>query len=429
MKFLIATMPFAGHVNPAQPIAKELVARGHEVWWLTGEEYQEKVEVTGATFVPHKHIPSFTDIPVEPDPGTSGIASAVSVLRRLFIDRIAGQVADYQSILKTFKADVILADLCSYGAATLRDLGGPVYATLGINPLVTLDPECPMYGTGAQPPKTILGRSLNRLGQALAIWFFFSKLTVLLNKERERLNLPPLPGRNGFYEQTRSRSLHILQTTPAFEFPRNFTPNIRFVGPLFPIHSKAFAAPSWWPSITTEKGSKKVVHVTQGTYTTDTGNLIRPTIDALANESDILLVVTTPDADTAFADSSSLPSNILVAPFIPHMDLLPHVDVMVTNAGYNGVLIALKLGVPLVCAGRTEDKADVSSRVAWSGAGIDLATDKPSKKQISGAVREILKNRRYGEAARKVKGSFDEHDGPKEAADLLEKLARDGKLF
>lgn len=51
MKFLIATMPFAGHVNPAQPIAQELVKRGHEVQWLTGEEYKEKVEITGAKFV------------------------------------------------------------------------------------------------------------------------------------------------------------------------------------------------------------------------------------------------------------------------------------------------------------------------------------------------------------------------------------------
>ncbi|RFU36330.1 hypothetical protein B7463_g62, partial [Scytalidium lignicola] len=404
-------MPFAGHVNPAQPIAKELVSRGHEVWWLTGEEYKEKVEITGATFVPQKHIPSFTDIPVEPDPGTSGLASAVSVLRRLFIDRIAGQVVDYQSILKTFKADALLVDLCAYGAATLRDLGGPVYATLGINPLVTLDPECPMYGTGAQPPTTVFGRTLNRIGQILAVWFFFSKLTALLNKEREKLNLPPLPGRNGFYENTR----HSLQISILLVL-------------YFRSNLKSSHLPPGGQISQPKRARKKVVHVTQGTYATDTGNLIRPTIAALANEPDILLVITTPDAETAFSDPSSLPTNVLITQFIPHMDLLPHVDVMVTNAGYNGVLIALKLGVPLVCAGRTEDKADVSSRVAWAGAGIDLKTDKPTEKQILGAVREVLKNERYKEGARKVKESFDGHNGPSEASDLLEKLGREGNV-
>lgn len=57
MRVLIATMPFTGHVNPAQPIAAELRKRGHEVTWLTGEGFRGKVEVTGATFV-------FTPTPV-----------------------------------------------------------------------------------------------------------------------------------------------------------------------------------------------------------------------------------------------------------------------------------------------------------------------------------------------------------------------------
>lgn len=61
---------------------------------------------------------------------------------------------------------------------------------------------------------------------------------------------------------------------------------------------------------------------------------------------------------------------------------------MLTNAGYNGVLVALSYGVPWVCAGRTEDKAEVSSRVMWSGAGLDLGTDIPSVASIEAAVLE-----------------------------------------
>lgn len=51
MKALIATMPFTGHVNPFQRVAAKLIQRGHAVFWLTGEEFREKVEITGATFV------------------------------------------------------------------------------------------------------------------------------------------------------------------------------------------------------------------------------------------------------------------------------------------------------------------------------------------------------------------------------------------
>jgi UDP:flavonoid glycosyltransferase YjiC (YdhE family) len=78
--------------------------------------------------------------------------------------------------------------------------------------------------------------------------------------------------------------------------------------------------------------------------------------------TNLLLVVTTPDTEKAFSDIDLL-TNVRIAAFIPHTELLKHVDVMITNTGYNGVLIALSIGVPIVYVGRTEDKADVSARV------------------------------------------------------------------
>lgn len=185
---------------------------------------------------------------MKPDDGTSGLAAAVSVLRRLFVDRIAGQVADYQEILSDFAADILLVDLCAFGASTLHDLGGPTYVTLGINPLVTLDAECPAYGTGAQPPKTIIGRNWNRISHLMANWIFFPRLTALINIERDKLSLPRLPS-SGFYDTSRSKYLHIMPTTLAFEFPRNFSTNIHFVGPLLPIEIEPFEPPSWWGSV------------------------------------------------------------------------------------------------------------------------------------------------------------------------------------
>jgi UDP:flavonoid glycosyltransferase YjiC (YdhE family) len=47
-------------------------------------------------------------------------------------------------------------------------------------------------------------------------------------------------------------------------------------------------------------------------------------------------------------------------------------------------------GVPLVTAGRTEDKIEVTARVAWSGVGIDLHTDRPTAEQVRDAVRRVL---------------------------------------
>ena len=45
-RFLFASMPAAGHVEPLVPLAHELAARGHSVDWYTGDEYRGKVEAT-----------------------------------------------------------------------------------------------------------------------------------------------------------------------------------------------------------------------------------------------------------------------------------------------------------------------------------------------------------------------------------------------
>jgi UDP:flavonoid glycosyltransferase YjiC (YdhE family) len=50
-RFLIGTIAATGHVNPALPIARQLVQQGHEVWWYTGKGLKDKVEATGAHHV------------------------------------------------------------------------------------------------------------------------------------------------------------------------------------------------------------------------------------------------------------------------------------------------------------------------------------------------------------------------------------------
>lgn len=51
-RFLVGTIAAIGHVNPALPIVRQLVAQGHEVWWYTGQGFKAKVEATGAHHVP-----------------------------------------------------------------------------------------------------------------------------------------------------------------------------------------------------------------------------------------------------------------------------------------------------------------------------------------------------------------------------------------
>jgi UDP:flavonoid glycosyltransferase YjiC (YdhE family) len=101
-----------------------------------------------------------------------------------------------------------------------------------------------------------------------------------------------------------------------------------------------------------------------------------------------------------------VPANARVASFLPFEWLLPRTDVLVTNGGYGSVNQALSFGIPLVTAGLTEDKADVNARVAWSGVGLDLSTNEPTKDALCDAVRTVLDRPAYRLRASQMANEF-----------------------
>src|SRR5699024_11789292 len=50
-KIAFFSIPAHGHINPTIPVVAELVKRGHQVWYYSFLEFQEKIEAAGARFI------------------------------------------------------------------------------------------------------------------------------------------------------------------------------------------------------------------------------------------------------------------------------------------------------------------------------------------------------------------------------------------
>jgi UDP:flavonoid glycosyltransferase YjiC (YdhE family) len=193
---------------------------------------------------------------------------------------------------------------------------------------------------------------------------------------------------------------------------------IRFVGPVLPKPSANFKEPAWWSDL---DSGRAVVLVTQGTIANfNFDELIQPTLMALADD-DMLVIAATGRPAT---ELMVVPPNARVESFIPFDRLLPKVDVLVTNGGYGTVNQALSLGVPIVVAGETEDKALISARVAWTGAGISLGTQDPTQEQIGTAVRAVLADSRYRDRAQAIQQNFKEYSAPDSITRAVESLIK-----
>ena len=162
--------------------------------------------------------------------------------------------------------------------------------------------------------------------------------------------------------------------------------------------------------------------MTQGTVANHNFEfLIAPTLTALANEPDVLVVATT-GGGPVDAIPGAVPSNARVASYLPFEWLLPRVDVLVTNGGYGSVNLAMSYGIPLVTAGMTEDKADVNARVAWSGVGLNLATNEPMPEALRAAVRTVLDRPAYRMRASQMADEFARIDTRSEILSVISQV-------
>ena len=423
-RFLIGTIPLIGHINPALPIARQLVERGHEVWWYTGIAFQSKVEATGARFLP---MPTGMDFPdpknipdslLEKRENLKGLAQFKFDFKYFFGDSAVGQVKDLTDILREFPADVLLSDVCFLGAAWVHEQGGPPWAAFGITALGIPSTDTAPFGLGMQPDASMIGGLRN----TCLNWVFerglFRDVTDYINQVRASVGLPPY--QKSFFDAVVSPFLYLQGTVPAFEYPRsNLPPQVHFIGPYLPEPPADFTPPVWWDDLNC---GKPIIHVTQGTVATEADDLIVPTLQALANE-DVLVVAATGGQPIETIKLASLPKNARIEPFIPYYHLLPHVDVMVTNGGYNGVQAALAHGVPLVAAGQTEEKPEICARIEWAGVGINLKTKTPTPTQLKNAVQKILESPHYRQKTQLIQADIARYDAPTLAANLLEQLA------
>jgi MGT family glycosyltransferase len=422
-RFLVCTIPVIGHVTPAIPIVEKLVQNGHEVCWYTGIQFQSKVEATGAQFVRMQQAADYSD-PAQISEESVAIRNRLTGIKQLqfdlkyvFIDSAVGQLADLTDILTWYQADVVLADSFFVGASWLHEKGGPVWAQLGVSILFAQSCDVPPVGLGWQPSQSPIGKWRDRALKRLLRSVVFREARAYATAARAKVGLDaPMP----FVFDLVSPYLYLASTVPSFEYPRSdLPPQVHFVGPAQPVRSGVVEP----LEILQNLPDRPIVHVTQGTISNDPSQLLMPTFEALANEN-VSVIATTGNRSLADIDLSSLPENLRVEQFIPYAQFLPHVDVMITNGGFQGVQAALAHGIPLITAGKTEEKPEIGARVAWSGVGIDLKTQTPMPAKIRQAVREILSNSQYRDRAEVLQAEIATYDFATRSVELLEELAR-----
>lgn len=424
-KIIVGITPIYGHVSPMRPIVADLVGRGHDVTVLTGSKFADFFTSTGAAFAAlqgqadydyARFAEVFPDIAAAP-PGPPQLDLQ---LRQVFIDPIPAQYASLQKLLAAAAPEpVLLIQEATFAGGWAARLGAPgarpaAILGIGVTPLYLSSVDHPPFGLGLAPDSSEAGRLRNQEANAVFQQQILGGAQAHFAGTLERLGVTSsvpfiLDG------SVSVPDLFLQLTVPGAEYPRSDAPDhLRYIGYLTPGSSDR-PLPGWWPDVT---GADRVAVVSQGTLANqDFSELIVPALSALADLDLLAVAVLGRPAELAMT-----PANARVAEFIPFPALLPHADVLVTNGGYGTVQQGFAAGVPMVLAGDTEDKTEITARAAWTGAAVNLATGHPTAAAIRAAVLQVLDDPSYRARARELRGEYVKYDPRQEVSDAVDEL-------
>ena len=420
MKILIASIPGAGHLNPLLSIASLLVEPGHEVAVLVNEDLRPAVEAAGHRFlseIPNAQTSAGYYFETYPErmQKSPGMEMTGYDLVHFFARNIAAQFASLKMALYDFQADLILADSLYWGTLPMlvgpRDKRPPI-AHLGVSVVnIGSGKTVPM-----RPDETPEQREAElQLRERLIL----QPAQQAVDAALASLGYPPLPCPI-LEAMTELPDLYLHPGIESFEYPDSNS-KVKYIGAL-PTPAGQPTLPDWWQHL---DRTKRLVLVTQGTIANrDFGQVIAPAIVALGGRDDVTIIVTT-GGQPAESIPVAIPSNARIASFLPYAQIMPEIDLLITNGGYGTVNMAISHGIPVISAGLTEDKEEVSAHVQWSGAGIDLRTNQAIPEAIKHAVNEIFTQPRYRERAQQLSLEFSSHDVQAELLSLIEECVRD----
>ena len=392
-KIVFFGIPAHGHTNPTLGVVRELVSRGHQVYYYSYDIVREKIESAGAKFIScdvydAEHNLTHKD--------SARVGKDIVFSTKLLVDTTLALYDKVCTEMEGLKPDCIVAD-------SMALWGKAVALKLDI-PFVSSTTTFAFNQHSAKVIKQSFGDLLKMLISAPKI-----------ARQVKRLRDYGYPVKNildiiGSDDNTHT----IVYTSPEFQ-PCSDTFSDKF----------AFVGPSIRDSVEeVHKNKGKLIYISMGTVNNDMSEFYSTCITAF-RDTEYQVIMSVGNL-VSVKNLGDVPENISVLPSVDQIAVLKKADVFVSHCGMNSVSESLYFEVPLVMLPQTSEQKGVAEKVMQFGAGVKL--DKADIGSLRRAVAEVLADDKYKENAGKISESFRNSSGAKGAADKIEQVCNNAKL-
>ena len=383
MKIAWFCIPAHGHTNPTLGLVKALTEAGHQVWYFSFEEFREKIENAGATFIGCDGY----DFEME-DKGNADrvgkdkvYATELLVSSTLALDEMTSRV------IGEIKPDIVVSDSVAFWGKLAAMKHGLPYVS---------------------STTTFAFNKYSAKYMQESAWDIARMLVALprINKQLKRLRDEGYPVKSLLdIVQNDNDTNTIVYTSKYFQpCSETFSDRYHFIGPSIRPVTKPM-----------EKTADKLVYISMGTVNQNM-EFYRNCIHALG-QTDWQVIIS---MGTNPEHYDQLPDNIHIYESVDQMAVLSIADAFITHCGMNSASEGLYFQVPLVLFPQTPEQDAVARRTEELSAGIRLKSI--SEEDILDALNQVLNNPKYKVGVARVSESFKKCGGNAEAKAFLERL-------
>ncbi|MEU4746483.1 glycosyltransferase [Actinosynnema sp. NPDC023658] len=182
-----------------------------------------------------------------------------------------------------------------------------------------------------------------------------------------------------------------------------------------PLRPVPFSEPGELPSWVREH-REPLVYLTLGTAFGDAG-VLRTAIAGLATVGARVFVSTGPSV--AVEALGDVPDNVVVRPWLPQADLLPHVDLVVHHGGAGATMGTFATGVPHLVLPQGADQFSNADVVTAAGLGDQVLAADLTAEVIAAKARRLLTDEAVRDAARAMADEVAAMPSPHDVARTL----------
>jgi MGT family glycosyltransferase len=205
--------------------------------------------------------------------------------------------------------------------------------------------------------------------------------------------------------------------------PRDFQPEnarvddtFRFVGPMIDPEAGQDELPF------DISGPEPLIYISLGTLSMGSADFFQQCFQGFADMRVRVILSVGPESDIHAL--GNIPSNFIVRPFVPQLDVLRRAAVFFTHGGMNSALEGLFWAVPLVVIPQQVEQLLIGLHVAHQGAGLVLrghvAGERVSAAQLRGALERVLSEPGFRVVASALQKSLHATGGYRQAANEIQ---------